>query len=533
MKKNKLRWIAFLTGTALALSLAGCSPKKQAVPGGEPQSGTDALFEKDVELSLIVGSNVSWPYNENWAMWKLFKERVGGNLNIRAIPNEELGTKVSLMMSTPDELPDMIFFISAKSLIDSLGPTGAFVPISDHLDKMPNYVKFWNSLSETDRTNAMLQRVSGDGKIYFPPNYGNETVGNMRSWMYRKDIFEKHGLTPPNTFEEMYQTAKKLKELYPDSYPISMRSGFQNLENTGSSWKSYFSPFLYYDYNAEKWCYGAAEPVMREMTEYYRKLVQEGLIPPDFLSINAKSWEELVLTDRGFMMPEYLLRLDFFNGPGRQENPEYTWAIMEPPKADTPEGQRKIARLNYELAGYTICNTKDQTRIDNAFKLLDWLYSDEGCEFEGWGVEGITYEVVNGDKKFLIDESEGETVYAKFGIGTPGLYQRVDTAANEALYSEEQGKQGRVAYNYQEEKYNPAVFMAFADDLEDERADLVTAIRTYTEEMLSKFILGQEPMSQWDSFQKELQDMGLERLLELYEEMYERVMDGSGMKWVD
>ena len=59
------------------------------------------------------------------------------------------------------------------------------------------------------------QRRSADGKIYSAPSYGSPTAfGNMRTWMYRKDIFEKHGLQPPETYEELYQVCKKLKELY-------------------------------------------------------------------------------------------------------------------------------------------------------------------------------------------------------------------------------------------------------------------------------------------------------------------------------
>ncbi|MBQ6846210.1 MAG: hypothetical protein IJO61_03680, partial [Oscillospiraceae bacterium] len=80
---------------------------------------------------------------------------------------------------------------------------------------------------------------------------------------------------------------------------------------------------------------------------------------------------------------------------------------------------------------------------------------------------------------------------------------------------------------YQEELYNPASIMAFEGDLQDEFAEISTEIRGYSEEMLSKFILGQIPMSDWDSYVQGLRDRNVDRLLELYTEQYNRINAGG------
>ena len=36
----------------------------------------------------------------------------------------------------------------------------------------------------------------------------------------RVDVFEKNGLEVPKTYDELYESCKKLKEIYPDIYPI-------------------------------------------------------------------------------------------------------------------------------------------------------------------------------------------------------------------------------------------------------------------------------------------------------------------------
>ena len=49
---------------------------------------------------------------------------------------------------------------------------------------------------------------------------------------------------------------------------------------------------------------------MKDMVEYYKKLVDNQLVPPDFLTIDTKSWEELMSTDRGFITNDYISRID-------------------------------------------------------------------------------------------------------------------------------------------------------------------------------------------------------------------------------
>ena len=46
----------------------------------------------------------------------------------------------------------------------------------------------------------------------------------MRAWLYREDVFKMHNLKVPETFDELYDVCKKLKSIYPDSYPLCTRS---------------------------------------------------------------------------------------------------------------------------------------------------------------------------------------------------------------------------------------------------------------------------------------------------------------------
>lgn len=520
MKQKRRLWAA-VTAAAMLCGFAACSPRQETGKEAGSQPGDGALFADHPTIRLMISSHPSWPYNENWKIWQYFAQGAGAELDVRAIPHADYDTKVSLLMSTPEELPDLMHFTD-KMMLDKYAMDGPFAAIDDNLDKLPNYTAFLDSLAETERQELLLQRTSGDGKIYCPPVYGTQTVSNLRTWMYRKDVFEKNGLTPPKTMEELYTVAKKLKELYPESYPFCCRTGLYMLEFMASEWKPYFGLQLYCDFNSGKWGYGAYDPTMKTIVEYFRTLCAEGLVPPDFLTIENKSWEALISTDRGFLMFEYLVRMDFFNKPNRVENPAYTWAPMAPPKGNTPEGQMKVQKTNVDFSGYVVCNGKDAGRMDNAFRLLDWMYSDEGSELLSWGRENETYEVTDGKKRFILP-NEDSTPTVEYGVATSGLYQRMDPAAYEAQYTEEQIAAGREAVTYAEDHANPIMWLALNEEEQKRANELKLDIDTYASEMLSKFMLGQEELAGWDAFQKSLKQMGVEELISLYQTAYDRV----------
>lgn len=523
MKKTCKRIIATALAGTMALSFSACT--------GGGKSGDDAksqvqqqgkLFTEPTKISITIGSHESWPYNPSWAMWKYFAEATGATFDIKAVPNTDYDTKVNLMMTSPDSLPDLLH-LGNKYLVDQHAQSGAFISLTDNMDKMTNFEKFVSTLPENEAKEFISQRKSGDGKVYFAPVYGTQTVQNLRSWIYRKDVFEKNNLKVPTNLDEMFDVASKLKAIYPNSYPLCFRKGLQQIDVMGPIWKNNFSYGIYYDFTAKKWCYGATDNTMKDVIAFFHKMSDAKLVPADYLTINDKSWEELISTDRGFMMPEYLVRIDFFNNINRKTNKDYTWAVMAPPAAATAQGQPKIAKLNMDPTGYVVCNTKDDKRINNAIKLIDWMYSDEGSALLSWGKEGETYKIENGKKKFILGENE--TAQSKYGVATYGLLQRTDVAAYESVYSDEQIEQGHKAYTYTEEYVNPTLWLALNEEEMQVRTELFDSINTYTIEMLSKFMLKQEPMSNWDKFQKNLKDMGLERLLGAYESAYSRIMN--------
>ena len=525
MKRRK-RLASLVLALVMAMSLFGCAAQKKDGGNGtaEQSSSENTLFDSSVELDIVVGSFVSWPYNEDWKMWQYFREAVGGKLNVTSIPTTDFSTKLSLMMASPEQLPDLMH-LTSKDMVDSHATSGAYLSVDDHLDMLPNYQKFWDSIPEPERSNSLEMRLSGDGKCYFPATYGADRNESNYVWMYRKDIFEKHNLAVPETMEELFDVCVKLKELYPESYPFTMYN-FNMLATIGPEWSPYFQHYVYYDFDKGEWRYGACEDTMREMIEYLIRCVDAKILAPDFMTMTTKAWEELVNTDRGFIMPAFVGRINTLNQDNRKENPDYTWSAMIPPKAGE-NGQNKIAHKAPGYTGYVVINTGKEERIANAFKLVDWMYTDEACELLSWGKEGETYEVKDGKKQYIQGQAN-VTPREEYGVLTSGLFQRFDLEASRQMMSEEENAAIELNQTYMEEKVNPKIWMAFSEEELKAREEVRTQLEAHTDEMLSKFILKQRPLSEWDQFVQELEDLGLAQMLDVHRSAYERV--GNSMK---
>ena len=217
-------------------------------------------------------------------------------------------------------------------------------------------------------------------------------------------------------------------------------------------------------------------------------------------------------------MPEYQVRMDYFNIPARKANPEFTFAVMDPPYDDKGIGVPKLNKYNYDPRGMAICNTGDAIRIANAARYVNWFYTDEAAELVPWGKEGETYttDAETGKKSYILTGEENAQL--KYGLQTIGAYCRIAPDSIDACISEEQAAVTDMLINeHTYEHLDPTMYIEFSEDDANKVAELNTAIRTVVTENVSKFITGKRPMSEWDAFRAELDTLPIDELLSIYE----------------
>ena len=407
MKRTTKKSLALLSTAAFALSmLAGCSGGSSGSSAGSDAatadtasestaaSETDAtadgpLFSDPVEISMLIPSHASWPFQDDWYVIDMINEETNVDFKITSVDTEGFSEKLNLTMSS-GELPDLIYLIG-NAAVQQYAPQGAFVNILDHLDEMPNF-KAWYEENQAYALNFM----SADGGLYQFPEQGVDET-NRRGWLYRADVFEELGLEVPTNQDEFYDVLVKLKEAYPDSYPLAFRSfagQLTQLNMIAPSWGTSFidtgdNRFLGYDFETGEWTFGPTSPEFKEMLEFYNKLYEEGLLLPNFLTIDTKGWQDVMAASDSFITIDYLSRIDFFNNSMRESDPDFTMAYMAPPSF----GENGVNKFAYSAKGVYGFVVSSQTKhLDEVLAYVDWMYSDEAKELLSWGRPGELYE---------------------------------------------------------------------------------------------------------------------------------------------
>ncbi len=501
----KKRITALLLAGVMMLSLCACG-------GGGTQ-----IEDNEVSMTLISSSNS--PFDENWKIWDYIEEATGLELNIHAIPTDYL-TKVSLMFAAPDTLTDIVSF-NWKTDTDKYAQQGALIAFDDIEDDMPNYKKWKDSLTEEQYQHSITTRLASDGKVYYSPSTGEEETGG-RAWLYRQDIFEKHNLKVPTNFDELYAVCKELKALYPDSYPLSIGAGKMSFINAyGSSFKKWWSAYEYYDFDNDEWHWGMYDDMGLEVIKFHKQMIDEEIMPPNLMTLSNTGWEELMSTNRSFIVPNFTTRIDFFKAMAGNSYPEFKLNIMAPPVL-TEQGVPMIENRTVSTVGVVLPNTGDETGIANAKKLVDWMYSDEAVDLVSWGKEGETYEVRDGKKQYITDEY-GSQASTLFGIKTYATYTRFDPEAALMFESDAIKERRELRIEHTLPYTYPTLWLAYNEEEQRVIDEVRAACLTRTQEMFTKFILGQEPISKFDAFREELKEMGIDELLAAYESAYNRV----------
>lgn len=498
--------VSFILVLAMCIPFAACSGTEKDTPAENTAATTQAagstaednkIFPKDtVTLSMLFPNNVSFPYKEDWFVKKAIEEATNVKLNVVLIEDEKATEKFNLLVasgSVPDIVTQYTIIYSNQYALQ-----GAFINAEDYLDKMPNFKKY---LEENQDVADPLR--AADGNLYAFPGHG-QGCGNRRVWIYRKDVFDANGLVPPTTPDELYAVCKKLKEIYPDSYPYATR---MKIELMLPSWGSYWSLYPYYDFDKNIFKYGPVEDGYKSLLVFMNRLINEKLAPPDLYSINSKAWVDLMVQNKAFITTDYVGRIDSVTVSGKEVTPDFQLAYMAP--VNKASGYTAVDISNF------IVSSKSK-KIDDAVKFIDWFYTDEAKELLSWGKEGETYVTVDGKRQFIMSD------YAKeYGLTASGWGLILDEDAIMSSYSV-YAQQATTETPKYEWRYNPAEYMQLTEEENEVFVTIGADIKKCAQENEALFVLGQKSFDEWDSYVKEIENKGLSKLLEMYTKAYER-----------
>lgn len=246
------------------------------------------------------------------------------------------------------------------------------------------------------------QRMA-DGKYYMLPVKAKTETIQDHQWLVRKDILEKNNLPMPTTLDELKDVALKLKEIYPDSTPISNRfytnnimAGIAAAYNTIAGWT--LGDGTFYDEKQDKWVFAPTTDNWKQFVTYARDLYASGALDPEFSTQDSSVYEQRIAKGEVFIVYDWATNSKQFNQEGKAFDENFNMVAMAP-----PEGLENEYALQWnapwEQAWVLSATVAEQDNFEAILRMIDWLYSDEAMVAMTFGEEGTTYKMEDGQKK--------------------------------------------------------------------------------------------------------------------------------------
>jgi putative aldouronate transport system substrate-binding protein len=474
---------------------------------------------------------------DGWLFWKELTTRTGVTLEPVDVPLADYEKKRSVLIGAGDApfLIPKTYHPSEVAFVSS----GAVLPVSDYVHLMPNFrdkVRKWKLEPELDSIRQ------SDGKYYLLPGL-HEKVKSGYSLSFRTDVLDRHGLSLPTTWEEVYDVLKALREEYPRTYPFSDRWSTNTPFPCGALFLYLGQAFgvragwaydnISFDHKAQKFVFTGAQDAYRRMVEYLRSLVAEKLMDPESFSQTDDQAVQKLLAQKSYAVsanPQELVQNYRYNLEKQVDGAKIEMA----PVPLGPAGPVVLGGTRLENGVMVSSKALKSDSFVAMMQFLDWLwYSDEGQKFCKWGVEGVTYTESGGRPRLKPGislmgsdpdaEKDLQKDYGFFnGVFTyGGSWDLVSSS-----FSPDEKRFQDAMTQREQLPIDPAHPL---QSFEQEQATLWdTPLKDTVIQNTLQFVLGKRPLSEWNAYLAELKSKNMQQLVDLHNKAYERFKKENG-----
>ena len=520
MKKKLSTQTRFLTGalsTGLALcTLAGCAGAPAAQSNASGAAASSAGNAAPLKISMMYNDNSSYPFDENWPALQYLQEKGNVELDIQAIPNQDYDSKVRVVLNSGN-IPDYVTYLTMETYTEFID-SGLLLNISEHMDKFPNLAK---KIEQYNIQDELDNWCSKDGDLYCLPFMNEKDMYNTCPAI-RQDVLDKYGLAVPTTFDELYEVLKTVKENEPDALPMANHNGENSLRSiSGTCWgiEGSYNGFMF-DKDAGQYYYADTTENYKEYISFMHKLVSEGLADPELYTASLDQWKQKMVSGTSIFCYTWVSELAQINADGKTTvGEDFNLVPIAPIEGPGGRYHRSAGRI-YE-ASIIPASAADKPYFDDLCAFIDWMcYSDEGTLPTTWGVEGETYEVVDGKPQFTQEVLSAPSIQAalwKVGASNNNFtqiypYDWFSKVLNSPLMDE-------YTALGEKEGWFPAVAKTpklVLDQREDEKM-LMTSVKDYNDQMREQFVFGKLDIdTEWENYVKTIGEKGVTELLEMY-----------------
>lgn len=401
MKKGFLyKSTAILLETAMLLSTIGCSLNNKNTESQLPEDAPAWQKYAADPITLDWYINYSWfvtGWGEN-AVSKKITEETGVSINfVTPKGNEE--EKMNALISS-GTLPDMITLGWWDEAINTMISKDMVYALNELADE---YDAFFYEVAD----DAVVKwYTAGDGNIYEYPCSSlspkdleqEKNIASNQTFLVRKDIYEAIGSPDMTTIEGFTAAIKKAKEMFPEVngeplIPIGAHH-FDDIGNT--SFDKYLMNFLAVPYEKDGQFYDRyTDPEYIRWLKGFRQLGEEGYLEDCIFVDNRTQMSEKIEQGRYFCMLYQRTDLADQQKILYANNPDSIYIAVDGPK--NSKGDDPILPSN-TINGWTVTLiSKSCKNPERAIAFMDYLISEHGQKLISLGVEGETYDVVDGN----------------------------------------------------------------------------------------------------------------------------------------
>ncbi|MBR4702956.1 MAG: hypothetical protein IKO91_03850 [Oscillospiraceae bacterium] len=402
----------------------------------------------------------------------------------------------------------------------------------DYKEYMPNYLRWAKDFQWVDAmwgnvNNPGMEKWIGMTDFYDEPC---QTTG----YFMRGDWLDRLGLNAydANTYDDWYDQLKAIQVAGYCEFPLQV---YSNIDAYANVWNGFHTT----PYTAGCMYLRVIDGVVNlngtsaddlTLMQYLKGWFDEGIISPYFQSMTGLDEITADVTNGNcgcaFFNPGEILGTET-----SCVEPGARFDVMK--KLVVNEGDIIHWHLDpdeFGGVGSSVAGTCEN--IPLAITWLDWAYSPFGADYRNWGPEGVYWDYNEAG------EREWNEIMTSFELGVAWatmayLQNPMDSGINSWTrnYYYEGGDRllkffdvWNECLDYYDGAYNYPSAIKLDDEDSAEIANLRSDADTFFSENYVLFLLGDKSFSEWDSFQKQLGEMGIDRVTEIYQEAYDAFM---------
>lgn len=455
---------------------------------------------------------------------KELKKRTGIEVEFIHPASGKESEQLNLMIASGD-LPDIIQYDWTKY------PGGPEKAIADQVITKLNdlQVKQAPNLSKYLKQHADIDKMvkTDEGSYYsFPFIRGDQSLLVSAGPVIRKDWLEELGLQVPTTMDEWYTVLKAFKEKKGATAPLSP---YWNFQNSVLSWGTFIGAYgitkgFYMDNNQIK--YGQIEPAYKDFIITMNQWFKDKLLDNNFATLDSKTVDANILDGKsGATVASGASGVAKWTTAMKDKDPKFQ--VIGTPYPVLKKGDKpQFGQYSLPFVGFGAAISAKSKNKEAAAQFLDYLYSDEGSMLANFGIEGTSYKLDSGKPKFTdvilnnpnklpISQAMAQyTLSHDMGpfVQNPEISQTMIPVQAEAIKA--------WANTDAAKHFVPPIFVTTGQ--RDEMARIMNEVTTYENEMLLKFIMGSEPMGNFDKYVQQMKKLGIDKAIEMQQAALER-----------